>query len=378
MIPRLVLAGLGHAHLFVLEALQNGAFAPCEVIVCNAEPLHVYSGMVPGWLGGRYAESELSLDIASVCARSGATWEPHHVVALNADQSFVRLDDGRELTFDVCSVAIGSKPAGLETPGAREHATPLKPLQQVETIKQRLTTLGSFRSGAVTIVGGGLAGIEMALAARAQLRQTGDRGDAVTVRIVNREPQLYVARGHRLSRLLADACAQLAVRVENDVEVSGVSARDVALRDGRQLASDIVIWATGPAAAPWLRDSGLAVDASGFVLVNEHLQSTTCRRVFAAGDCATLAYAPDTPKAGVYAVRMGPPLAQSLAQALRGELLSAQYQPQRRWLTLVNTGDGRAIASWGPFAIRGKWAMRWKDRIDRAFIARFREPPNGI
>jgi selenide,water dikinase/sulfide:quinone oxidoreductase len=38
---------------------------------------------------------------------------------------------------------------------------------------------------------------------------------------------------------------------------------------------------------------------------------------------------------------------------------------------LLATGDGRAIASRGPFGAEGAWAWRWKDRIDRAFIARF-------
>jgi len=41
------------------------------------------------------------------------------------------------------------------------------------------------------------------------------------------------------------------------------------------------------------------------------------------------------------------------------------YRPQRDFLSLLNLGDGRAIASkWG-FAATGRWAMSLKDRIDR-------------
>jgi len=69
-------------------------------------------------------------------------------------------------------------------------------------------------------------------------------------------------------------------------------------------------------------------------------------------------------------VRMGPVLAHNLRAALgRGE--QRAYRPQARHLVLLATGDGRAIASRGPFGAQGRWAWRWKDRIDRRFIDRF-------
>ena len=107
------------------------------------------------------------------------------------------------------------------------------------------------------------------------------------------------------------------------------------------------------------------------MLVDDHLRSISAAHVFAAGDCATLDSAPRTAKAGVYAVRMGPLLARALAAAVQGAPPPERFEPQARWLALVNTGDGRAIASYGPFAVEGAWAMRWKDRIDEAFIRRF-------
>jgi hypothetical protein len=41
-------------------------------------------------------------------------------------------------------------------------------------------------------------------------------------------------------------------------------------------------------------------------------------------------------------------------------------------LLLLGLGEEEAIAVWGPFAARGKWAWRWKQRIDRGWIARYR------
>jgi NADH dehydrogenase FAD-containing subunit len=98
--------------------------------------------------------------------------------------------------------------------------------------------------------------------------------------------------------------------------------------------------------------------------------------VFASGDCASWPGA-GLPKAGVHAVRMGPVLAGNLRAALRGPAGAADlrpHRPQRHFLALLATGDGRAIASRGPFGAEGAWAWRWKDHIDRRFLRQFEVP----
>jgi hypothetical protein len=65
-------------------------------------------------------------------------------------------------------------------------------------------------------------------------------------------------------------------------------------------------------------------------------------------------------------------LSANLAAACRGREPPATYHPQRRFLALLNTGDGGAILSYGPFAAAGRWPMVLKDRIDRGFVRRFK------
>ena len=137
-----------------------------------------------------------------------------------------------------------------------------------------------------------------------------------------------------------------------------------------QLDAGWVVWTTAASAHPWLKLSGLATDARGFVCVGDTLQSVSHPRVFAAGDCASMAHR-DLPKSGVYAVRQGPPLAENLRRALAGMPL-IRYRPQRRALSLISTGGRHAVASWGGMALSGRWVWRWKDRIDRAFVTRYR------
>ncbi|PKO76488.1 MAG: selenide, water dikinase SelD, partial [Betaproteobacteria bacterium HGW-Betaproteobacteria-15] len=93
----------------------------------------------------------------------------------------------------------------------------------------------------------------------------------------------------------------------------------------------------------------------------------------AAGDVASFTARP-LEKAGVFAVRMGPPLAKNLRLSLRGQPLVA-YNPQQRWLALISTGDRYAVASRGALGFAGAWVWTWKDWIDRRFMRKFTELP---
>jgi len=116
--------------------------------------------------------------------------------------------------------------------------------------------------------------------------------------------------------------------------------------------------------------SGLALDETGFIATGATLQSSSHPEVFAVGDVATRSDAPH-PKSGVYAVRAGPPLALNLRRFVAGGHL-VRYLPQPRSLNLLACGERYAIGSWGDWSFEGRWVWWWKDRIDRAFVARYR------
>jgi pyridine nucleotide-disulfide oxidoreductase family protein len=376
--PRVVLVGMGHAHLFVLEAVRSGVLGDVELVVCTATAQHVYSGMLPGWLGGRYALDELSFDVAALVHAAGGSWVAHHVCAIDADARQVTLADGERVGYDVCSIAAGSTVAGASTPGVGEVAWAVKPLEQVVAFAEQLDELVRRSHGHIVVVGGGIAGVELALNAAARVRhlvKDTSRAPQISVSLVMHGEAVAADRGARASALAEQALRACGVRVWRGVRVEQVTAGEVHGHRGDDavtVPADAVVWATGPAAPTWLSQGGLPLAADGYIAVDRSLRVSGTQWLFAAGDIATLVHAPDTPKAGVYAVRMGPHLVESLRHALGRGPAPRPFTPQRRWLSLMNVGDGTAIASWGPLALRAGWAMRLKDVIDRRFMGRFR------
>ncbi|NEP83663.1 MAG: selenide, water dikinase SelD, partial [Okeania sp. SIO3B3] len=156
----------------------------------------------------------------------------------------------------------------------------------------------------------------------------------------------------------------------NEGKIPDFAPKIIECNSGLQIECDILFWVTQASAAPWLQTAGLATDASGFILVNDKLQSISHPQVFAAGDVATMVNH-SRPKAGVFAVRQGKPLLENLQRALQRKPLKS-FIPQKKFLILIGTGDERAIASRGKIGFGPESLLwRWKDHIDRKFMDKF-------
>lgn len=367
VIQRVILAGAGHAHAQVLETWGKKPLPGVELVVVSPHALAPYSGMVPGWLAGTYAYEDIVIDFPALCLQASARWVAASIDQLDADRQCVRLDNGESLRYDWLSLNTGST---LTPPQGDFSACVLsmRPLSRLRTDYDQLLDHwrldDSARPFQVTAVGGGAAGFESLLAVLQRLR---------TLRPDRPVQGALLTRGVELLPGYPAAARSTALRTLKDADVT--VQLGAAWCDAVGQSSDLVLWATGAQAHPWQRSEArrgsLAVSAEGFVLIDDCLRSVSHPQIFAAGDCAQ--WQTPLPKAGVYAVRMGPVLAHNLHAALTAQPLQT-YSPQSTFLSLLATADGSAIASRGRWSLSGRWAWRWKDHIDRRFIRRFAAP----
>jgi selenide, water dikinase len=354
----LVLIGGGHTHALVLKRWGMQALVGARVTVIDPAPVAAYSGMLPGFVAGHYSGRDLEIDLIRLSRFAGARLILGAATGIDLSTRTVTVEGRPPVAFDVLSIDIGVTSDMPEIPGFSAHAVPAKPLG---VFADRWAGFVADPTGDVAVIGGGVAGAELALAMAHRMK-----GRSTRIRIIDRHQALgtMTPAGRAIVQAaLRDAGMQV---IENAV-VAAVSARDVTLDDGRVIAAALTVGAAGARPQPWLAQTGLTVQ-DGFVAVARTLR-TSDPAVFAAGDCAHMTDDP-RPKAGVFAVRQAPVLFDNLREALAGTGGARPYRPQKDYLKLVSLGGKVALAEkWGT-ARKGPMLWRLKDRIDRAFMAR--------
>ncbi len=356
----LVLVGGGHAHLGVLRALaRQPPPAGTRITLVAREAAPTYSGMLPGLIAGRFAPGDCAVDLMRLARATGARFIQAEVTGLDLAARLVLAAGRPPLHYDLLSLNCGAAPALV--PGAAEHALPLRPFGRFlpgwHALLERAAA--APRPLELLVVGAGAAGVEVALALRRRLAA------AARVGLVGRGAEPLPHHAPAARRATLRALADQGVALHPGAAVARVDPGVLVREDGERLGFDAAVWATGAAPPGWLAGSGLDLCPRGFVAVDAALRSTGDARVFAAGDVASVLPHPRE-RAGVFAVRQGPPLAGNLRRALAGQA-PRRFTPQRRYLALVATGTA-AVATRGRLAVSGAWALWLKDRIDRRWI----------
>ncbi len=368
----LVLVGGGHAHVHVLKSFGMRPMPGVRVTLVSRDVETPYSGMLPGYVAGHYSFDECHIDLGRLARFAGARLICDEAVGLDLSERFVLSRGHPPIRYDILSLDIGSAPRSDDVPGAAEHAIAVKPIdgfaERWEALLARAREMPRLR---LAIVGGGAGGVELALSAQHRLAQL----TAVEVTLVTRDG-LLPSHNARVGRLLERILGERRITVLTGSAVGRVDPGALVCTNGKRIEFEEALWVTEAGAAPWLVETGLPLTGRGFIVVDDMLRSTGDPRVFAAGDVATMIAHPRE-KAGVYAVRQGRPLAANLRRALAGKRLRRAV-PQRRGLALIGTGDGRAVASRGPFAAYGPRLWQLKDRIDRRWMQRYRELPEML
>lgn len=368
----LVLVGGGHAHALALRMLAMDPIAGLRITLISPASHTPYSGMLPGLVAGHYSFEQTHIDLARLCQWAGVRFVAGEVTGLDPLKRSLELSGRPAMEYDLLSIDIGSQPELASIPGARAHAVPVKPVaglwQRWREMYARLVTIADHEQHRVAVVGGGAGSVELALAMAHRLD-----GRPVAIDLWCGAGEILQNYNSGARNAVMAALERQGVELHLNSRVAAVEDASLVLEDGSRQLYDDLFWCTGASAAPWVAASGLRTDRAGFLAINDCLQSVDDERVFGAGDIASQVNHP-RPKAGVYAVRQAPVLAHNLRASLLRRPMK-KHRPQQRFLSLVSLGDRQAAADRGPFSASGAWVWRWKDRIDRSFMARFEELP---
>lgn len=367
MSSQILLIGAGHAHLAVLELVRRRRLSGIDITLISPFPAALYSGMVPGMLAGHYGREQASIPLQPLTEMAGAEFIRGRVRALDLQQRVALDEENQLLPFDVVSLDIGPAPNLHALPGLK-HAVSIRPIENLigawAQVEQRFA--GTPLAQTIAIVGGGPAGTEVAAALA---RRAATANVEVKLTLITGKAGLLPSMPRAAARLIRKRLTKLNVRVL-DVDAEAIGPNSVRMAAVGEFYADLIINALPTGAWKWPADSGLKVDRQGFIEVTDQMQSVSHPFVFAAGDCASIA-GHRIERSGVYALRSGKILGENLLRVVTKRSLR-RYRPQRRALYLLSAGDQYAVGVWRSLVFDGEWVWRWKDRIDRKFIARHR------
>ena len=375
----IVLIGGGHSHVGVLKSFGMRPIPGVRLTLICTDMHTPYSGMLPGYVAGHYGYDDVHIDLSRLAVFAGARLYRAEVIGIDRINQKVICKGRPPVPYDQLSINIGSAPQLGGVPGATEHAVAVKPIRQFNDRWLALLARVKAQAGKTTIavVGAGAGGVELLLAMqwrlRNELKALGRNPDDLTFHLLTNSDSILPTHNSGVRARFDAVLSKRGVLVHRNAQVSQVSAGSLQTAGGDTLQADEIMWVTRAGGAAWLQQTGLALDDEGFIKVQDTLQTVTDPKVFAAGDIASMVNF-KLEKAGVFAVRQGKPLTENLRRAVGGAKLE-DYKPQTTWLALISTGDQFAVASKGALGFAGAWVWRWKDWIDRRFMAKFQDFP---
>lgn len=366
---RLVLVGAGHAHLQLVHQAARLRSAGLEVTLIAPRRFQ-YSGLVSGVLSGALAADQAEIDVAALAAAFGVRHIPRPVTAIDRTARVLTLAGDATEPFDLLSLNIGSVAADPHRLAAQPDVWPVKPLANLFALRVRIEAeiARDGTSPRIVVSGGGQSGLEIAASLCGLIERAGVDPDVTVI-----APEFGMSLPARARTRLLTSLRIRGVALLED----RVIARDPGVcrrADGGDLVCDHLVLATGLAAPPLIADLALPVDGDRRLRLTPTLQSIGDPTILAAGDCAVIEDYP-RPAVGVFGVRAAPVLLDNLTARGRDQPLRL-FQPQKRWLSIMDLGDGRGLATRGGLWSHGRTALWLKRRLDHDFIRRMRAAPD--
>ena len=327
--PHVIIIGAGFAGLSVVAGLRK---ADVRVTIIDKNLYSAFQPLLYQVATGGLNPGDIAYPVGRFAARRGTRYIRGELASVDQAGQRVTLDDGRTLDFDYLVVATGVSANYFGLPGAAEYTFGL--YNRGDAIVLRDHIMNGFeqlsgnperREFAITVVGGGATGVELA-GTLGELRSDVLKATfpdvdpaRVHVRLIEMAPELLMPFHAKLREYTRKQLENRGVDILLNTRILSVHPGSVVIDGGKKLHSDLTVWAAGVAAPDYVTDWCLPQGRGGRILVGPDLRVKGSDRIFAAGD---IALNPDDPS---------PQLAQPALQ--EGEHVAAQIK------ALVRGGD---------------------------------------
>ncbi|MDF9842749.1 MULTISPECIES: NAD(P)/FAD-dependent oxidoreductase [unclassified Paenibacillus] len=260
------------------------------------------------------------------------------VSSIDLDNRLVFLESGEPLPYDILAIALGCTDNYHGIPGAEEYTCSIQSFSATRETYRRLNDIKPY--GTVSIVGGGLSGVEIA----AELRES--RPD-LNISILDRGERVLSAFPAKLSRYVEEWFSEHQVKTLGQISVSHVE-KDAVFNGTQAIAADVTVWTAGIQPVKVVQQLELPKDRSGRLIVGPYSNLADYPEVYVIGDCASLPFAPSAQAAGA----QGEQVADVLRSLWRGD--TPRLQAIKLKGTLGSLGKNAGFGLMGRRSVMGR------------------------
>ena len=357
----LVLIGGGHSHLILIMQFSKQIIEGTRITLISDEIDIPYSGMIPGFIEGKYSWRESHIDLFKLAQRLNIRFILSKVIKISSKNKEVYLNDRPAIKFDILSINSGIQSNYNNIKGAQKYCVPVKPISRLAN-----NFFNEIEdTNAISFIGGGAGAVELALALR---KRYVIEKPHLKITIITGKNGLLSSFPKQTKQTAENALKEANIDIIENTEVVEVKHNKVIMSDKKILNIDKCILSTNAMAPNWLKDSDIKLNNNGFILVNNAFQ-TNSDFIFAAGDIIDFDNQ-NLKKSGVYAVRSGKPLSKSIKSYMTNKV-GKNYKFSKNYLALIGLSNGQTIGTKYNFSHTSKFNNSLKKFIDQRFINKF-------
>lgn len=314
-IPRIVIVGGGAGGLALATRLGHtlGKRKRAEIVLLDRNTTHVWKPLLHELATGVLNSSMDEVDLRGHSSAHFYRYQRGSLTGLDREKRMLQLapikdEDGkevlpaRELGYDYLVLALGSVSNDFGTPGVAEHCHFIDSPQQAKAFQRDMIntflrytdpSLRQHTQLTIGIVGGGATGVELAAELFDASRMLSAYGvtsldsQQISVHLIEAAPRLLPGLSERVSATVKTELESMGVTVHTDTAIKEAQAHQLVTSDGKEIETDINVWAAGIKAPPFLTELGLSTNKKNQIEVAATLQSNDDERIFALGDCAS-------------------------------------------------------------------------------------------
>jgi NADH:ubiquinone reductase (H+-translocating) len=270
------------------------------VMVVNRENYFTFWPMLAGIISSDVQTHNVAQPLRRALIRLGASFRRADLDTVDLERRIVTAG-GREFPYEHLILALGAEPAYFGIPGVEEHCISIRGIDAGERICNRVieryeeTTLeGDVQDSKLTfvVIGGGATGVEVASELHSLVHDLlvpdypNISPHRVKIILVDANPEILKELDPALRRVARKKLADLHVEVLNNVRAQEVTAENVILNDGREIATQNVIWTAGARASVKLDDLPFPHDERNGLEVDRFMRVVGHENVWGVGDSA--------------------------------------------------------------------------------------------